>query len=98
MIKLSGKSIALPLRLIFQPILKDGVFLNGGESNVVPCHENDSKTLIKNYRPINLLIFSKVFERLTYNSLFNYFSQLLSINHEFYKSFDYNPSVDVSRS
>ena len=36
--------------------------------------KRDSKDLIKNYRPISLLpIFSKVFERLVSNSLFNYF-------------------------
>ena len=30
--------------------------------------------LVKNYRPINLLpIFGKMFERVIYNSLFNYF-------------------------
>ena len=77
---------------------------------------HDIKILIKNYRPISLLpIFSKIFERLTYNSLYNYFvqnklftecqsgvmpsdscaSQLLSIIHKIYRSFDYNPSVDI---
>ena len=48
----------------------------GIKSNIVPCHKKDSKNLIKNYRPISLLpIFSKVFERLIYNSLYNYFIQ-----------------------
>ena len=46
------------------------------KSNVVPIHQRDSKNLIKNYRPISLFpIFSKVFERLIFNSLFNYFIQ-----------------------
>ena len=46
------------------------------KSNVVPIHKRDSKNVIKNYRPISLLpIFSKIFERLTFNSLFNYFIQ-----------------------
>ena len=46
------------------------------KSNVVPTHKRDSKNLIKNYRPISLLpIFSKIFERLIFNSLFNYFIQ-----------------------
>ena len=89
----------------------------GEKSNIVPRHKKDSRNLIKNYRPISLLpIFNKVFERLTYNSLYNFFiqnkhftecrpgfmprnscvTQLLSITHETYKSFDYNPSVDIT--
>ena len=77
MIKLCGKSIARPLSLIFQSMLNDGVCPDDWEkSNIVPCHKKDSKSLIKNYRPISLLpIFSKVFERLVYNSLYNYFIQ-----------------------
>ena len=71
MIKLCGKSIARPLSLIFQSILNDGVFPDDWKkNNIVLCHKNDSKTLIKNYRPISLLpIFNKVFDRLIYNSL-----------------------------
>ena len=62
-----------------------------------------------------LPIFSKVFERLVFNSLFNFFlqnklftpcqsgfipgdscvSQLLSITHEIYQSFDCHPPTDV---
>ena len=89
----------------------------GEKSNIAPRHKKDSRNLIKNYRPISLLpIFSKVFERLTYNSLYNFFiqnkhftecrpafmsrnscgTQLLSITHETYKSFDYNPLVDIT--
>ena len=36
--------------------------------------KKEDKTLINNYRPINLLpIFGKIFERVIYNSLSNYF-------------------------
>ena len=77
MIKHCGKSIALPLSLIFQSILNDGVFPDDlKKSNIVSCQKKDSKNLIKNYRPISLLpIFSKLFERLIYNSLYKYFIQ-----------------------
>ena len=75
--KLCGKTIAIPLRLIFQSMLEEGVFPDDWkQSNVVPIHKRDSKNLIKKYRPISLLpIFSKVFERLIFNSLLNYFVQ-----------------------
>ena len=77
MIKLCGKSIARPLSLIFQSILNDGVFPDDWKKrNIVPCHKKDSKNLIKNYRSISLPpIFSKAFERLIYNSLYNYFTK-----------------------
>ena len=77
MIKLCGKTIAIPLKLIFRSMLEECVFSDvWKKSNAVPIHKKDSKNLIKNYRPISLLpIFSKVFERLMFNSLFNYFIQ-----------------------
>ena len=58
-------------------MLEEGVFTDDWKkSNVVPICKKDSKNLIKNYRPISVLpIFSKVFERLLFNSLFNYFIQ-----------------------
>ena len=44
------------------------------KANLVPIHKKEDKTLIKNYRPISFLsIFGKIFERVIYNSLFNYF-------------------------
>ena len=76
MIRFCGKSIALPLTLIFEAILDGGIFSDcWKKSNAVPpCHKKRSKNLIKNYRLISFPpIFSKVFERSTYNSLHNYF-------------------------
>ena len=62
---------------MFRSILEEGVFPDDWKkSNVVPIHKRDSKNLIKNYRPIILLpIFSKIFERLIFNSVFSYFIQ-----------------------
>ena len=43
-------------------------------ANVVPVHKKSDKQILKNYRPVSLLpICGKVFERLIYNSLFEYF-------------------------
>ena len=62
---------------MFRSLLEEGVFPDDWKkSNVVPIHKRDSKNLIKNYRPIILLpIFSKIFERLIFNSVFSYFIQ-----------------------
>ena len=75
MIKICEESISLPLKIIFETSLKHGVFPEiWKKANVVPSHKKGDKTLIKNYRPVSLLpIFSKIFERIIYNSLLNYF-------------------------
>ena len=74
--KLCEKSITIPLKLIFEESLKFGVFPEiWKKANVVPGHKKDDETLVKNYRPISLLpIFGKIFERVIYNSIFNYFN------------------------
>ena len=75
MIKACDNSISFPLKLIFKSMINEGIFAEDWKkSNVVPIHKKESKNLIKNYRPISLLpIFSKVFERLVLNALFNSF-------------------------
>ena len=75
MIKICNDSITKPLKLIFEQSLKQGEFPNlWKKANVVPSHKKEDKTLVKNYRPISLLpVFGKIFERVIYNSLFNYF-------------------------
>ena len=75
MIKIYNESITIPLKIIFDESLKNGVFPEiWKRANVVPVHKKDDKSLVKNYRPISLLpIFGKIFERVIHNSLFNYF-------------------------
>ena len=119
MFQTCGKAIVEPLQICF-PFLEEGGYPDDWKkSNLVSVHKKESKNLIKNYRPISLLpVFSKVFERIIFNSLFNYLfenklftecqsgfllgdsciSQLLSITHEIYKSFNCSPSVDVRGS
>ena len=74
MIQLSGKFIAFPLKLLVQSSLEKGPFPDDWKkSNIVQVHKKENKNLIKNYRPIRLLpIFSKIYERLIFNSIFNY--------------------------
>ena len=68
-------NIVKPLIILFLSFLEEGAYPDDWKkSNVVPVHKKESKKLIKNYRPISLLpVFSKVFERIIFNSLFNYF-------------------------
>ena len=75
MIKTCSQPLTLPLKSIFEHSLKKGKFPEiWKKANVVPVHKREDKMLVKNYRPISLLpIFGKMFERVIYNSLFNYF-------------------------
>ena len=77
MIQLCGKEILLPLQLLFKSMLEEGIFPDDWKkSNVVPVHKKESTNLIKNYRPISLLpIFSIIFERLVFDSVYNYLIQ-----------------------
>ena len=77
MIKLCGKSIVCPLKLIFEASLQGGEFPDyWKKANVVPFHKQESKNLVKNYRPISLLpIFRKIFGRAIFKDLFNYFNK-----------------------
>ena len=71
MIQICGDPIALPHMLVFERTLNEKKFPDiWKKSNVVPVHKKEEKSFLKNYHPISLLpIFSKVFERIFYNSL-----------------------------
>ena len=75
MIKICSQSLILPLKIIFEHCLEKGKSPKiWKKATVVPVHEKEDKMLVKNDRPISLLpIFGKMFERVIYNSLFNYF-------------------------
>ena len=74
MIRLCGDTLVLPLRIIFNNILRTAKFPKQWKrANVTPVHKKESKQLIKNYRPISLLpIFAKVFERIVFMNLYNH--------------------------
>ena len=92
MLKLCGKSICKPLDLIFQSCIKQGKFpTEWKKANVVPVHKKGDKQILKNYRPVSLLpICGKIFERLIYNNLFEYFieNDLISQNQSGFKPRD----------
>ena len=75
MIKICNESITIPLKIIFEESLKNGVFPEiWKRANVIPVNEKEDKSLVKNYHyRFTSFFFREVFERVTYNSLFNYF-------------------------
>ena len=92
MLKICHKSICKPLELIFQSCTKYEKFANEWKmANVVPVHTHTQKNdtqILKNYRLVSLLpICREVFERLIYNSLFEYFieNDLISPNQSGFK-------------
>ena len=92
MLKLCGESIYKPLNLILKSCLETGQFPSDWKkANVVPVFKKGDKQLLKNYRPISLLpIIGKIFERLLYNQMFEFFirNDLISQNQSGFKSGD----------
>ena len=51
---------------------------NGKKANVVLVHKKGDKQTIKNYRPVSLLpICGKIFERLLYDTMFDFFLRII---------------------
>ena len=84
MIKICDTSICRPLNSIFQSCLETVKFpIEWKKVNVVPVHKKDGKKISKNYGPISLLpIAGKIFERLFYGKMFEFFikNNLISKN------------------
>ena len=71
-----GESLTLkPLKMIFEEALNDGLSPDDWKKgNIVPIHKNNLKTMLINYCPISLLpIFAKIFEKIIFRSMFEYF-------------------------
>ena len=73
--RMCDDSIVLPLTLIFRNILSSGVYPDAWkQANITPIHKKGSKQAVSNYRPISLLpICGKIFERVVFKYLYNYF-------------------------
>ena len=76
MIELFGDNITFSLSIIFTNSINTGIFPSLWKSaNVTPTHKKDSKQIVNNYRPISLLpVFSKIFERILFSKMHNYFT------------------------
>ena len=82
MLKLSSLSIVKPLSIIFQNCLKSSTFPDDWKKgNIVPVHKKNSKQCVNNYRPVSLLhICSKIFEKVIFDSIFNFMIQSNLLN------------------
>ena len=74
MIKLSDSALVIPLKIIFENCLRQGIFPEIWKyANVVPVHKKNEKNLKGNYRLISLLpVFGKILEKLIYDSLYSH--------------------------
>ena len=74
MVKLCGDSLLEPISIIFWNYINSGIFPDSWKkSNIVPIQKKNDKQLINNYRPVSLLpIYSKMFERIIFNSIFQF--------------------------
>ena len=63
MIKICDSSIVIPLKIIFETCIREGIFPEKWKMpNVCPIYKKKSKNIKENYRPISLLpILSKNF-------------------------------------
>ena len=75
MLKTCGDSICRPLSITFKTCLRTSIFpLEWKKANIVPIHKKGDKQPVINYRPVSLLsICGKIFERLLYNEMLNFF-------------------------
>ena len=92
MLKICSEPISKPLGIIFKSCIEKGQFPNKWKKeNVVPVHKKGDKQVTRNCRPFPLLsICGKIFERLIYNNLFEFFikSDLISSNQSGFKESD----------
>ena len=84
MIKICDKLLSKPLIILFENSTKSPCYPEiWKKSNVILVHKKNEKQLVKNYCPISLLpIFGKMFEKITFNRIYNFLlkEQLLNPN------------------
>ena len=91
-LKICGEFISKPLEIMFKSCIKKCQFPTEWKKvNVVPVHKKGDKQVLRNYRPVSLLpICGKIFERLIYNNLYEFFikNDLISSNQSGFKQGD----------
>ena len=83
MVKLCDTSLCKSLELIFKSCLESGKFpLEWIKANVVPGNKKGHKQILENYPPMSLLpITGTIFERISYNNMFKFFTKKDLISH-----------------
>lgn len=88
LIKECANELSLPLCIIFNKSLSEGVFPSEWKKAlVVPIYKSGDRTLAESYRPISKLsIFAKIFESLMYDVIFaNVKNVIIKQQHGFYR-------------
>ena len=77
LVKDGGEAMTEIITLLFNMSISQGKFPDAlKNAKVVPIHKDDSRLEMSNYRPISLLpTLSKIFEKLMYARLINFFSK-----------------------
>ena len=91
-LKLCATSISKLYTFLFNNSVINECFPNEWKkANIIPVHKNGYKQIIKNYRPVSLLLIcTKIFEKIIFNSLYKYleYNKLLSCNQSGFRPGD----------
>ena len=92
LIKLVSAPLSYALNILFNKIISKGHYPKDWKvAHVVPLYKTGDPSMPNNYRPISLLSnLSKIFEKIVYNQLYDYFTQnnLLSNNQSGFRTGD----------
>ena len=97
LLKLTSGYLAKPLTMIINQSFETGIFPNRLKlARVLPIYKKNEEFLLENYRPVSVLpSISKVFERIMYNQLYDYFTdQKLFFNSQY--GFRSNHSTELA--
>ena len=78
LLKVLKFELSKSLTLIINQMITTGVFPDSFKiSKIIPLFKKGDSSLLSNYRPISLLpTISKIFERILYNQLYEYFNSI----------------------
>ena len=81
LLKIDDSAIVEPVSILFNDSLNQSIFLDiWKRSSIYPIHQRDDKQIISSYRPVSLLpICGKIFERLFFNSLYEYVEENINL-------------------
>ena len=86
LLKLLKIELSKSLTLIINQMITTGIFLDSFKiSKITPLFKKGDVSMLSNYRPISLLpTISKIFERILYNQLYDYFNSNNLLTEEQY--------------